>query len=410
MNRFPFPQEFCKNCGDRLKPQRTGRPGEYCGTACRQAAHRKKIKSHGTRATIDLDDELVYHALNLETDVRQLVTALENPHAPAEEPLNALVRIQAEVDKMLPGTVARARLRGTPWARIGTALSLNKDTARRKYDVETIMQRLIRPRRPAPPAPAAAVSRTTAHEDDADTHQEFTARTPQLTTEPLQSDQLAPVLSHLQRASGMSLRALGERIGLSASHLSRILSGERSPDWDTTARFARACGADPSVLRKVWEDAETRRLTKHRAKPSLASALRYLHRRAGTPRIGSIVIASSNALHEHDVAAVLEGASVPEWETVQRIVLVLDGEPTYFRPLWEAAARHATEEPAPPSTDAQTPVQQTKRLEDLLGTFGSGFKSRPHLPAASRLACSFLGTHPKPAPIPALAHWAAGLP
>ncbi|WP_425541303.1 helix-turn-helix domain-containing protein [Streptomyces rimosus] len=74
----------------------------------------------------------------------------------------------------------------------------------------------------------------------------------------------------------MSLRSLGEATRLSSSYLSRIMSGERFPSWDATARLARACGADPAVLCKIWEDAQARR-TSH----TLASALRYLHRLPG---------------------------------------------------------------------------------------------------------------------------------
>jgi transcriptional regulator with XRE-family HTH domain len=65
---------------------------------------------------------------------------------------------------------------------------------------------------------------------------------------------LAPVLTSLHRASRLPLRLLAARLGISCLHASQILSGERFPGWRLTERFARACGADPLVLRKVWED------------------------------------------------------------------------------------------------------------------------------------------------------------
>ncbi|MZE45843.1 helix-turn-helix domain-containing protein [Streptomyces coelicoflavus] len=50
---------------------------------------------------------------------------------------------------------------------------------------------------------------------------------------------LATVLSSLQRASGLSLRALANRSDLSASFLSRLMTGERFPSWKNVAAIAR---------------------------------------------------------------------------------------------------------------------------------------------------------------------------
>ncbi|MEU1853718.1 helix-turn-helix transcriptional regulator [Streptomyces sp. NPDC019990] len=70
---------------------------------------------------------------------------------------------------------------------------------------------------------------------------------------------LASVLSSLQRASGLSLRTLANRTGLSASYLCRLMSGERFPAWKNVAVLARACGADPGVLRRAWKASSARR-------------------------------------------------------------------------------------------------------------------------------------------------------
>ncbi|SHM43261.1 helix-turn-helix domain-containing protein [Actinacidiphila paucisporea] len=75
---------------------------------------------------------------------------------------------------------------------------------------------------------------------------------------------LAPVLRQLHRARGMPLRALAARLGIPAADTAAILSGERFPGWSLTERFAQACGADPLVLRKVWEDARLRSDPHHR--------------------------------------------------------------------------------------------------------------------------------------------------
>ncbi|MDT0440952.1 helix-turn-helix domain-containing protein, partial [Streptomyces doudnae] len=45
----------------------------------------------------------------------------------------------------------------------------------------------------------------------------------------------ACVLSNLQRASGLTLRALSKKSSLSPSFLSRAMNGERFPSWEATA-------------------------------------------------------------------------------------------------------------------------------------------------------------------------------
>ncbi|MFD4955179.1 helix-turn-helix domain-containing protein [Streptomyces sp. NPDC058451] len=116
---------------------------------------------------------------------------------------------------------------------------------------------------------------------------------------------LATVLSSLQRASGLSVRALAIRSNVSPSFLSRLMSGERFPAWKYVAAIARACGADPEVLRKVWEASNARRDSQPRP-ASLASALRFLHLRAGSPTPWAIAITSGNQLEEDYVAGLLE--------------------------------------------------------------------------------------------------------
>lgn len=171
---FP-PQERCANCGNELKAQHTGRPGEYCGTACRQAAHRKRQRENHAPDTAMLDAELTLWTKNLESEVHRLAESLENPNARGEEPLTSLMRIQQRAEKLRPALVARARCRGVSWTRIGRLLNLNKDTVRRKYhDVDRIVRGIVRlrttPTRPAdedsdphrtprpPPAPRTSLS------------------------------------------------------------------------------------------------------------------------------------------------------------------------------------------------------------------------------------------------------------
>ncbi|MFE0190961.1 helix-turn-helix domain-containing protein [Streptomyces sp. NPDC058989] len=201
---------------------------------------------------------------------------------------------------------------------------------------------------------------------------------------------LAPVLSHLQRASKLSLRILGERASLSASHLSRILSGERFPDWPVTARIARACGADPCALRKVGEDAETHRADKRHKEHTLDSALRYLHHRAGAPTTWSMAVASSGTLDQDEINAILDGATVPDWDIVRRLVLVVDGEPTYFEPPRGVPPRRV----APPHTS-----KSCSAYSSALSSTAPSSPPRPAPPTphpAHRLPCCASTRRPPP--------------
>lgn len=83
---------------------------------------------------------------------------------------------------------------------------------------------------------------------------------------------LAPVLSCLGRAAGLTPCDLADRLGLSPAEVSDILSGERFPAWPLTERLARVCGADPVVLRKVWQDEKLREHLPRPPAPGVAAA------------------------------------------------------------------------------------------------------------------------------------------
>ncbi|MDQ0605196.1 transcriptional regulator with XRE-family HTH domain [Streptomyces canus] len=219
----------------------------------------------------------------------------------------------------------------------------------------------------------------------------------------LAGQDLATVLSSLQRASGYSLRALAARTNMSPSYLSRLMSGERFPAWTKVARLARACGADPEVLRRVWEASNARRDSQPRP-ASLTSALRFLHLRAGSPTPWAISVTSGGDLDQHYIEALLTGPDIGEWEDVHRLVQLLDGEPTYFLPLWEAEAATPTTPPTdtlppPPAkqpTDNPHPV--STRVEDLLTAFKDALGPTRPTPLSPLRRC--LAT-----PIHGVTHW-----
>ncbi|MCE4943695.1 helix-turn-helix domain-containing protein [Streptomyces albulus] len=145
---------------------------------------------------------------------------------------------------------------------------------------------------------------------------------------------LASALSHLQRASDKTLRALAVEARVSASYVSRILSGERSPAWKVTRRMVHACGGDPETVRPLWDAAHGRRLARA---GSLHAALRGLYLSAACPDPAEICRSSGHALTECEVNGLLHGSLVPDWETVGAVVGVLHGRPDDIRPLWDHA-------------------------------------------------------------------------
>ncbi|MFE3928020.1 helix-turn-helix domain-containing protein [Streptomyces sp. YIM B13508] len=104
-------------------------------------------------------------------------------------------------------------------------------------------------------------------------------------------NRLAPILSMLIRTAQLTNKEVNSRIGCSPSYLSRILSGERVPTWALTRKSARTCGADPQVLRTVWESAKLSAKSREPALPPdelpmpaaerLRTAVHTLHLRAG---------------------------------------------------------------------------------------------------------------------------------
>ncbi|MQS05457.1 helix-turn-helix domain-containing protein, partial [Streptomyces alkaliterrae] len=212
---------------------------------------------------------------------------------------------------------------------------------------------------------------------------------------------LAAVLSSLQRASGHSLRELAARTQLSPSFLSRLMTGERFPSWRATLAIAKACGADPDVLRMVWEDAHARRSAANPRPATLAGALRYLHARAGSPSPDFLVLDEPD-LTPDLVTGLLAGTLNGTWEQVCCLIHALDGEKMFFRELWEAEVERGTPTPAVrpmPSTETQNRTRT--RVEGLLAVFGGTLcQTLPHTGAR----------RPLPTPIQGATTWPTALP
>ncbi len=108
------------------------------------------------------------------------------------------------------------------------------------------------------------------------------------------------------------------------------------------------------------------------------SALRSLHRLAGSPSARAIASVAGDGLTPEQITELLEGTCVPDWPSVWRFVHVLGAEPAFFQPLWEAAHRAtarledlpSSPLPAPSPPARETAVSTSDRLATLMQEFG----------------------------------------
>ncbi|KOV98187.1 hypothetical protein ADL02_06775 [Streptomyces sp. NRRL WC-3723] len=194
----------------------------------------------------------------------------------------------------------------------------------------------------------------------------------------------------MQIASGIPLRQLGLRAQVSASYLSRVLSGEKFPTWELTEKIAVALGADSAAVHKVWQDERERTESRANAEPSashttaqdsrssLSAALRTLHMRAGRPTARILAARCGHRIAEDEICSILHGEQAGTWEQVSLIIWALDGQPDFFRQHWEEAQESG---PAP------SPAAETTddRLKEMLTTFGGAFHNHRTLPSSPEL-------------------------
>ncbi|MEU5958751.1 helix-turn-helix domain-containing protein [Streptomyces sp. NPDC047525] len=368
MNRTSEPWSTCPYCGTPFPLKQRGRKATFCGQACRQADYRKRErakKSGGASATgpprlTDLHEELRELALDGQDDMRHLVRLMAGDDVAAFELVDIANQLRERMEALTAGLIARARATGTPWQLLGRLLHMSPETARRVYHERHVEQQLARYITPATPtAPPPAEQPAAPSNDQEDTMPPAPALRSQRA-----ANRLAPVLSQLQRVSGIPLRQLGLRVNCSASYLSRVLSGERFPTWRLTEKLGSALGADAQVLRQVWHSEHVRQNASAPEDSDLHAALRTMYALADRPAPQDLATASGGLLDSHTINALLEGSHNAEWPDVQLLVQALDGEPAYFRPLWE---RHqqTTTPAAPPHTD--------QKVNNLLVSFGSAF-------------------------------------
>ncbi|MGP3974462.1 hypothetical protein ACTWQF_10745 [Streptomyces sp. 8N114] len=103
----------------------------------------------------------------------------------------------------------------------------------------------------------------------------------------------------------------------------------------------------------------------------LASALRALIRRCGSPSLRSVSTVISHTLTPEQLDALLAGNFVLDWPRTERLVRALQGDPNSFRPLWQYAATDAVSlPPTQPTPDHPGNATPHNRLESLFAAFG----------------------------------------
>ncbi|WP_328980672.1 helix-turn-helix transcriptional regulator [Streptomyces canus] len=343
--------------------------------------------AHGPSAGEDLCAEI---ARDIQDGARDLVRLL--PSFDGEEPLRRIAQLQEQLDGLTAAVVGRARYRRVTWATVSTILRISEDTARHRYTERYILRRLARFNRSETTLTTlAGLYRSTDSPDTtgegesgagADTCDPGSDRGdgPEQQSAPIESsgaayNRLSPILSMLIRSAQLTNKEVSARIGCSASFLSRILSGERVPTWPLTQKFAQACGADPAVLRTVWE---SEKLSEKNREPDpdldevplpaaarLRSAIHTLHLRAGRPAPTDIAVASRWFLPASAVASVLEATVLPHHDVLETFVRVLGGDTDHFTQLLDDAHREASESPALLHTNPGTHLQAAPTPEPV---------------------------------------------
>lgn len=324
--------DICRYCQERFaQTSGPGRKKEYCSLDCRGKAQRERDGRLGrqhARSALPLGRRIA-------EDLQALAAALleaEYDARPLKELLGHAREVMREVDHYTAAAVQDARNQGTSWEQVAEAAQLSATTARTRWPEGRVKERLKRR------AAERAVLRQPAAPlvDGPDTAE----GSPQSQAAERASAKLASALSHLHRASDLTIREVAGQTSLSPSYISRILSGERTPQWSVVATLAELFGGEPDELRVLFESAHGLMAPTRHAMPDavarLQAALRGLHLAAGRPQSGVIRKASHGTLSTQAIGEILAGVMVPGWEQTAALVTALGGWPADVRPLWEA--------------------------------------------------------------------------
>ncbi|MGI5372626.1 helix-turn-helix domain-containing protein [Streptomyces iakyrus] len=266
--------------------------------------------------------------------------------------LGRAAELTREVEYYVCAAVHDARLQGASWDTVAEAAAVSPATARSRWAEKTVRRRLKR----------RASERSTARQRDPAGHAAQLRPDNQEPGQPGErpSGKLAAALSHLHRVSELTIREVADRTGLSASYVSRILSGERVPAWPVVETLATLFSGDADDLAVLWENAQGLTLPPRQALPDavarLNAALRGLYLAAAAPSPARVHQASGGVLSESTVKEMLAGRLVTDWRTTVAFVRAVGGTPAELRPLWEAVHYAFLVFLDPVEEDASTPL------------------------------------------------------
>ncbi|MFE7077807.1 helix-turn-helix domain-containing protein [Streptomyces sp. NPDC057620] len=342
---------YCLNpdCGQPIgRSAGCGRPRRYCNDACGRIYRRAREKS-------PTPDTLAHNAFarQVADDLTRLVARMLELTR-AQQPLAALTLIrtvESDLEDLQAALVQQARDQRQRNADIAQCLGLPPEQLTRKLSADAVRRRMdSRPLRtrsrvslprqaaqPAAPAPAPQSVSAARIPGQRRSPAEGEETAPSRARDPDQHPTAPPAvltraLSHLQRSSSKTLRELADDTEVSASYVSRILSGERHPSWKIARLLTLACGGDPAEVQPLWAAARSQAPTQRQ---SLPAALRGLHLAAARPHTDQL--GENTSLTAHAITGMLHGTALPAWEDVEELAHALNAEAQPLRPLWNAA-------------------------------------------------------------------------
>ncbi|UNO43566.1 helix-turn-helix domain-containing protein [Streptomyces sp. MST-110588] len=355
---------MCPRCDKEIRYTGRGRPRLYCSRSCqrRKGPPAQSLETGPQRCDVL---QAAHHTTGALLDA-------EYQSSPGlAQRLAGSAQARKLLDLYDSLTVLQLRAEGASWKAVGKTVGISASTARRKWVRATVAGKLRQfdalqsagppSPDPVPPAVLPIPRQRPAHNTGAPPGPPATDEEPAGLTS---TQQFANALSHLHRTSGKAMRELAQDAHVSASYVSRVISGERLPSWPVARRLTIACGGDPCAVATLWRAARsvpvTTDISPHDAADALHAALRGLYLSARQPDTYLLSVLSHHALTEEEITAVFEGRHCPDWPALGRLVLALDGRPAALRPLWNAAYRTASHaSPPAPASPAPHPPPTT---------------------------------------------------
>ncbi|MFD9061409.1 helix-turn-helix domain-containing protein [Kitasatospora purpeofusca] len=331
----------CEQCKqDFERKSNRGRSPRFCTPRCRVLANRKRA-ADPVPPSAPLYDMAV---ARLTQDLAERSKRLSNVVGRSSDPrisdlaeLEHAAAVAKALEDVLSGVVLKARTRGVRWSDIAKATGVSTETARTRWDEGKGARLLQRWREQAGRRPRRSTGRRVADSRRPKASAVFAARDLQA--------RLASALSQAQRSSGKTMRQIATESRVSASYVSRMLSGTRLPSWEVVTRFAAACDVEAEQFRILWEEARGqhdsgpffagRPHANSFARARLTAALQGLHMAAHRPDACFVSERTEGRLTPEQVAGIISGAQCGSWRDIAIVVTALEGKPARIKGLWE---------------------------------------------------------------------------